>query len=91
MEKGLDVKFIILTIIGALVLSAILLGFRGMALKNAYDAGTAFTINDSAGVVHSVAASPINGDVTALIYNILTGLVWLIAVFLIIMKVLGKF
>jgi hypothetical protein len=83
-------KFAIVTILGALVLSAIFMGLRATALKNAYDVSSEFNVTDSAGTVHTVEASPISGDLVALLYSIGAGLVWLIAILLIVLKFVGK-
>lgn len=72
-------KILYITIFGVVIV-AILLGLRGTALGSAYDASKAFTINDSAGVVHNVAASGISGDTVATIYALLAGLVTLAVV-----------
>ena len=78
MEQTLN-KVILVTIMGV-ILIAILLGLRSTALKSAYDASAAFTINDSGGTVHSIAASGISGDTVATIYSLAAGLVGLAVV-----------
>ena len=73
-------KNILLTVIIALVLTAVLQGLKGTAIKSAYDSASTMNVTDSSGQVHVVEASPISGDTTALLYTLAQGLVWLFAV-----------
>ena len=81
---------VVYTIIAALIVSSLLFGLRATALKNSYDSTAAFTVNDTAGVVHTVAASGISGDTVALLYGLAAGLVWLIAIVIIVMTFVKK-
>ena len=73
-------KQVILVVILAVILTAVLQGLKTTALESAYDAQLNATITDSAGTAHFVEESPISGDLTALMYSIAQGLVWLIAI-----------
>ena len=86
MDKNL--MTIIYIVIGALVVTALLQGLKSTALASAYDSANATTITDSSGVEHVVAASPIGGATTALLYTIAQGLVWLFAIVGILMLAL---
>lgn len=79
-DMGNIMKNVILVVILAVVLTAVLQGLKTTALKSAYDSAGNTTITDSNGDSHFVEASPINGDLTALIYTIAQGLVWLVAI-----------
>ena len=70
----------VVVIIGALILTALLQGFRTTAIKSALDASEPFTVTSTGGAVYNFTSSGISGQTTGLIYNLLTGLVWLIAV-----------
>jgi hypothetical protein len=72
----------------AIILSSVLLGFRASALKNAYDVTNATTITDSSGTVHQVEASPIDGDLIALLYMIGVALVWIAFVIFMILSLI---
>lgn len=78
MEKKFTAMITIL--IAAVVLSALFVGLRQTSLKSAYDAASNTTVTDSQGVVHTVAASPISGDLTATLYGIAAGLIWVVAI-----------
>ena len=67
-------------IILAVVVTALLQGLKTTALTSAYDSTSYANITDSNGVVHNVDPSPISGDLTALMYGIAQGLVWLFAI-----------
>lgn len=73
-------KIVMGIVLGAFILTIILVALRGTALKNAYDATNGFNVTDSAGSVHTVAPSGFSGDTIALLYSLATGAVWLIAI-----------
>lgn len=77
--------------LGAVILSAVLLGLRSTALTSAYDANNATTVTDSSGTVHTVAASGISADTVATLYMLGLGLVWIIAIIGIIMTLISTF
>lgn len=79
-DFGNIMKNIIIVVILAVVVTAVLQGLKTTALTSAYDASANATITDTAGTEHFVEASPISGDLTALMYSIAQGLVWLVAI-----------
>ena len=79
-DFGNIMKQIIIVIILAVVVTAVLQGLKTTALTSAYDSAGNSTITDSDGVAHFVEASPVSGDLTALMYSIAQGLVWLVAI-----------
>lgn len=79
-DTGAKMKVALMIVIGAFILSAVFVGLRSAALKSAYDATNEVNVTDSTGTVHKVSASPISGDIIALVYAIAAGLVWLVAI-----------
>jgi len=84
-------KVALIGFIAALILSGLFYAMRTSALKSAYDSANPFNVTDSTGTVHAVQASPISGDITALVWTILAGLVWLIYVVGMVMLFVKEF
>lgn len=87
MEKQLT-AIIYVSIVGIVVV-AVLLGLRSAVLKNAYDASASFTVTDSNGTVHTIAASGLSGDTSATLYGLATGLVIIAVVLTDILLIVG--
>lgn len=80
MGMGTKVNIMVGTFIGILVLSILLIAFKGLVLGNAYEGELDTTYNDTGGTVHTIEGSSITGDTVAVFYGLLQGFVVLLGI-----------